>query len=289
MSSTIKRTTLALAVAALFASPAVFASEHTNGRIILPPSDPDGNFTKSYSETTTVTVFNNTDLSLRKDVNVEKDLHLKGEVDLDGVIDIDANAMAVIDDKQINTGNGVQNSDQRNDATSGDAAGQNATGNIGVNLVAGDNNQQDNAAAISAADASFVTGSADAEIFVNQDNAFNFVTNLGTQNNATLSGDSLNAASGNIGVNITAGTSNGQKNNLAMSSSVSRLSEASVATLQQTASNRVSNVQGEFNSNQYTASIGDNVLVGASGNIGVNVSAGNNNLQSNSLAIAAAQ
>ncbi|HSH49707.1 MAG TPA: hypothetical protein VK991_14115, partial [Halomonas sp.] len=205
----------------------------------------------------------------------------------------------------------------------------------------------------------------------------NTVTNVGSPNNATLGGDALSGASGNIAANVVAGVGNSQQNSLAASSNTATGSvDATTGGVQQTYNNNTTNkphtrrvydvamveadisidasglkmdqigdvyldiwegethkggsnighvdvdseaqnavdlnddggafafkaagdttlsgsISGEmpsyrtvytFHSND--ATLGGNALAGASGNIGVNVAAGTNNLQRNSLAIA---
>ena len=218
------QTPIALAVAALFVSPIVLADEHDAG----------------------ADVWNNkVNVDLSKKVKVEKDVKLKGTVDIDGDIYVDSSAMAVIDDKQYNQENSGTNVLLDNTATVGDSVMESAKGNIGLNVAAGDNNQQANAAALAATDAGFVFGSADSEIFAHQMAMSNGTYNYGVTNTASLSGNALQNASGNIGVNIAAGNSNQQKNDLAASVSVSRMAEASVAVKQMAGGNTTQNVPDE--------------------------------------------
>lgn len=97
---------------------------------------------------------------------------------------------------------------------------------------------------------------------------------------ATLS-DALQGVSGNIGVNIAAGVGNAQTNNVALAavSDANAYASAMVFSDQISFGNRVS----EFFSD-YTATVTDGALEGASGNIGVNVAAGVGNAQGNALA-----
>jgi len=148
---------------------------------------------------------------LKKEISLEQDVEIEGKVDVNGSIYIDASSTALVNDKQINGDNNVTNNESTNTATVNGNALNNASGNIGLNVTAGDNNQQANAAAFSAADASFVFGSSDAEVFATQAVVGNNVTNLGQTNAATLGGNALANASGNIGVNISAGNNNQQK------------------------------------------------------------------------------
>src|SRR5690606_25213335 len=138
-------------------------------------------------------------------------------------------ASASVEDSQINHNNSVENNETKNTATvSGSLGG--ASGNVGVNVAAGDNNQQANAAAIATADAAFVFGgfgglgssSASASVGVDQQGYDNDLTNYGNPNNASLTG-SANGASGNAAINIAAGNYNQQKNDMAIAASENAL------------------------------------------------------------------
>jgi heat shock protein HslJ len=224
-----KRTSIAMAIAALAASPTLCAEEHHNG--------PDGD-----------------SVELNKRISITQDVTIRGDVEVTGSIPIHAKSMAVVKDQQINTGNVVENQHHNNNAGAGDNVLNDASGNIGLNIAAGDNNMQDNAAALSAADAYFVFGMADAEVFVTQRAAGNETWNSGNVNNATLSGDALNGASGNIGVNIVAGNSNLQKNNLALSVAPSRMSDATVSNVQMSSGNGTAN-EGRLDTYEDTTAV----------------------------------
>lgn len=140
---------------------------------------------------------------------------------------IDAAAAATVNDYQESSGNSVLNQGTENTADADDSL-NGANGNMGANVAAGDGNQQDNAAALATADESFIFGRADATSTAYQHNTGNYVANFSTQNNATLS-NSGNGGSGNIGINVTAGNFNQQKNNLAVAVSGGRVATASAS------------------------------------------------------------
>ncbi len=215
MKSTFKKTSLALAVAALFTSPLAFAQDDD------------------------VTISG--DVSVSKDVSLESHVHMGGLVWVGGYIPIDSSSIAIVSDQQVNNNNNVENDEVTNSAVVTGNSLNNASGNIGVNVTAGDNNQQANAAALSASDASFVFGSADAEIFANQNVRDNTVSNYGNTNQSILNGSALANATGNIGVNISSGDSNQQKNDLAASVAVARMSTATVTVNQVNAGNETTN------------------------------------------------
>lgn len=226
-------------------------------------------------------------------------------------------ASASVEDTQINHDNNVINNETKNTASiEGSLDG--AAGNVGVNVAAGDNNQQANAAAIATADAAFVFGgfassSASASIGVNQQAYDNTLTNYGNPNNASVL-DSANDATGNVAINVAAGNFNQQKNDMSIAASENALvAEASVNVQQNSYGNVTDNKHGDvfevdaalpsvasgfgFGGGGYNphtpqtpvvnnASLSDS-LANASGNVGVNIAAGGGNQQSNSLAIAA--
>lgn len=91
---------------------------------------------------------------------------------------------------------------------------------------------------------------------------------------ASVGADVLRGATGNVGVNIAAGTLNAQANQIAPISSPA----ADVNTLQD--ANASASVTGTT-----TATLGAGALSHASGNVGVNIVSGAGNVQSNVLVI----
>lgn len=203
---------LAMVIAALISAPAI-------------ANDDDG-----YSSVT-----------LKKKVSVEKDLKYKGKVTIEGNITANGLGMAVVENNQGSVYNGGSNYYHNNNASISDAAFQNAAGNIGVNVAAGDNNAQANSAALAAIDAEFAFGSGDAEIFSNQTSMTNYTDNYASTNTAGVGGDAFAGASGNIGVNVASGNNNVQANNMAASVYNGRLGEASVSNNQVTGGNMTMN------------------------------------------------
>jgi hypothetical protein len=182
-----------------------------------------------------------------------------------------------------------------------------AAGNIGLNMAAGDYNMQENVAVLATANPVLgistgapgnltVSGGAEAGNFSLQNlynNVFNTsdnasaaagtfeVENTNIDNTVSIGSGSLNGADGNIGVNGAAGAFNIQKNAMAIAVvNGGNLAEANSGVTQDIESN-ASVHEDTVN----TVTIGS-TLVGASGNIGVNLAAGVGNLQLNSLTIA---
>ena len=180
-------------------------------------------------------------VNLEKDIRLSSDIRFSGDPTITGNIDLDSAAIAIIDNRQSVTDNLGYNEKLTNDASIGEDVGSNASGNLGFNVAAGDNNVQDNAAALSAADASFAFGLADAEVFVHQHGAGNLTLNNGVTNDASISGNAFSNASGNISANIASGNNNQQKNALAASVATSAYAQASVSSNQVSTGNSVSN------------------------------------------------
>lgn len=189
----------------------------------------------------TATAYAQDNVQFNKKLKLQTDVSLTGDPTITGNINIDSAAIAIVRDAQTNTFNTVDNGMVTNDASAADNVAENIAGNVGMNIVAGDNNQQDNAAALSAADASFAFGMADAEVFVDQSGSLNYTDNLGTTNTASLSGSTFSAASGNIGVNVASGNNNQQKNSMAASVATTNYAQASVASDQSSGGNYTNN------------------------------------------------
>ncbi|KAF2395000.1 MULTISPECIES: heme utilization protein [Pseudomonas] len=132
-------------------------------------------------------------------------------------------------DTQSSTNNRISNNGTINEAEMNNSA-TGTSGNVGVNVAAGDGNQQDNAAAIAnaaaaAPDNAFVFGTASATAEVTQTSSNNRVNNYGSTASATMSG-SANGGSGNMGVNIAGGDLNQQKNTMAIANTNAPLGNA---------------------------------------------------------------
>ncbi len=206
-------------------------------------------------------------------------------VDVSGDVDVASRSSATVDQDQAagfnySYGEGDQAADFNGNAM------ENASGNIGVNISAGAGNAQANDAALSAVDGNRVFASA--QVFGYQESLLNEGTSyIGGFYSAVIDDDALSDASGNIGVNVAAGVGNVQGNAMAASVNSSGRYALASADSDQIAD---SNTWGTstFAPHDLFAVLGGNALSDASGNIGVNVSAGVGNLQHNGLAIASA-
>ena len=253
MNANMKRTMLALAVTTLFGTSMAYANDNDRGH-------DSHHVYKSATYKYEKDVTKNTDINKNVDINVRKeknahsvdvdlkkklslssDVAITGDPTVSGDIKVDSAAIAVIDNRQSVSGNTGINDKLSNTSSIGDNVGSSASGNIGMNVVAGDNNAQDNAASLSAADASFSFGMADAEVFVNQNGSGNATLNQGVTNAAGIGGDAFSGASGNIGVNIASGNNNEQKNALAASVATTDYAQSSISSNQVSSGNAVSN------------------------------------------------
>lgn len=217
---------LTVALIALVSTGAWADGDRDNGRIIDMKVDAAANLNLD-ADIGITTGYNNVTNVNRTVRSVET----RGEVAVEGLISVDSEAAASIRDQQINYSNKVHNVETVDAAVVDGGAGNGASGNVGLNVASGQNNQQANAAALSATDAGFVFGSAAANVAARQDGQNNAVHNHGTQNTATLSG-ALQNVQGNLGVNIASGANNQQKNDLAASTAVSRVANATVTVKQ---------------------------------------------------------
>lgn len=130
--------------------------------------------------------------------------------------------------------------------------------------------------------------SSESGALVDQDQVTLLNLSLGDGDNfATAEDDALGEAEGNIGANIAAGVGNAQANDTALSSIDSEEVFASAMVFSSQASG--ANIATDFPSGadsglHFDATVTDNVLEDAAGNIGLNVAAGVGNAQTNALA-----
>jgi hypothetical protein len=181
------------------------------------------------------------DVELSKKLSLSSDIAITGAPTVSGEIKTDSAAIAVIDNRQSISGNVGSNDKLKNTSSVDSNVAESAAGNIGMNVAAGDNNTQDNAAALSATDASFAFGMADAEVFVNQNGSGNLTLNSGVTNAASVEGNAFRNAAGNLGVNVTSGNNNEQKNALSASVATTNYAQSSISSNQVSSGNGVSN------------------------------------------------
>lgn len=186
-----------------------------------------------------------TGIDIYKKVHIENHTTYHGGAWIGGYVGVNKLGMAVIDSYQNSTGNnghdGAMNNRNTNNAKIMGGSGSDLSGNIGINVSAGDNNVQANNTAITVLGESDMSdmpddgegpsgservrsgyhkwggASVDAEISSAQVASGNHTNNQGNHNDAIVGGGSLNGAAGNLGVNVAAGNSNVQGNNFAVS------------------------------------------------------------------------
>jgi hypothetical protein len=220
-------------------------------------------------------------------------------------------ATAQVYNSQSSFGNDTLNKGVSNNATLGGSALANAVGNIGVNVASGSSNLQKNALSGAVADSNVAIAS----INNDQKTAGNWTGNFGLQKTTTKEAAiSLNIGlvGGYVGIadqkgNIYPDTWSGdrhtggtQTGHIDLDSDVQGatdpLHDGGALTFtelgliglqgQATGTGPVTITTWQHVTN--TASIGSNALMNAAGNVGANVAAGSNNLQSNILAVSAA-
>ena len=229
-----KRFILSIAAMALTLSPFVAQAGDYNHVIDIDQSL-DVNIEKNIYENTSVSNTKNLDVSIDADIKIKGSEGYRRWKHLT----VDGLASAEINNNQLLKENMVINEENPNTATINGSALEGAEGNIGVNIVAGDNNAQDNLTAIAASEQE--KSMADAEIFKIQSSLLNFTCNKGRTNSASLDGDAFMGATGNIGVNVAAGNNNAQSNMLAIAVAPAKVGIAKVSIHQESAGNMTMN------------------------------------------------
>jgi hypothetical protein len=218
---------------------------------------------------------------------VANQIDVSGRVKVRGKIRVASESAATVDQDQTTLLNSSLG-DGDHDAHLGGDALSDAQGNIGANVAAGVGNAQANDTALSAVDGEKVFASA--MVFGSQASLGNYATTNtdNTYYDATLDGNALSNAKGNIGVNVAAGVGNAQGNGMAASVNSSGRLAIATADSEQLAISNLLDSDGRRLSLDLYASLDGNALSGAQGNIGVNVASGVGNLQHNGLSIATA-
>jgi hypothetical protein len=202
-----------------------------------------------------------------------------------GYLTVDGHSSATVDQDQLTLLNWIFG-DGDMSASAEDGAARHARGNIGINIAAGTGNAQANDAAIASVDTK--DAAASAMLFNSQLSGVNVGTDFPSGPDSQLfydalvTDDVLRHASGNIGLNVAAGTGNAQSNALVASVNSSNSVAHASADSEQSS---VFNVLFVLRDLDATATLNGNALEHAVGNIGVNIAAGAGNLQHNGLAI----
>lgn len=265
---------------------------------------------------------NDVDVSLDWDVDVSKELSIFGRISIDGSVTADALSQATLDDKQLLSENSVDFEDYQNayadsiyqttaepnpglsdtaDDSEGSpteakysntiistAAANAASGNVGINLAAGDYNLQENAAVISSADGSFPAETSTS--FESFSAAGAGAATLDAEGSGSFYIGGLNlSASGSISVdlayNYTAEGSSSQSSG--RSARTSGAAEAGSFSLQSLYNNGFNDERYEVENTDVDNSVSvSGALSAADGNLGLNAASGAFNIQKNALVIA---
>jgi hypothetical protein len=225
------------------------------------------------------------DARIGNDTYQYNDNYTFGDLYFGGTIAVDGQSSATVDQDQVTLLNWIFG-DGDMSASAEDDAARSAFGNIGINIAAGTGNAQANDAAISSVDTKDAFASS--MVFNSQTSGVNVGTDFPSGPDSQLAYDALVSdnvlqnASGNIGLNVAAGTGNAQSN--ALAASVNSSSSVAFATADSEQAS-VFNVLFVLSDLDATATLDGNALENAMGNIGVNIAAGAGNLQHNGLAI----
>lgn len=232
-------------------------------------------------------------IDINKSISVTVDVNITGDIVVNGSVDVSETAMSLINNTQVINDGLVtladSDADFSNTVVLDTGVLESSNGNIGVNLSSGASILQENSVSLSTLSGGPST-SADAESFSLQQSLNNTFSPDSTTNDvvnsAQLLGNVLADATGNIGVNIAVGAFHAQDNSLALGSATGNtvLAQSLANTVQEVSFGRTFHVD-TVNS----VTLGDNVLSGANGNIGLNITAGTNNLQRNTLVISSGQ
>jgi len=285
---------------------------------------------------------NSVDVNLDWDVDVSKELDIRGHISIDGSVTADALSQATLDDKQMLSENEVQFEDYQNayqnepsqwidnepgvgqdandpafteeGAASGPAKYLNtinststanaASGNVGINLAAGDYNLQENAAVISSADGSFpaetatsshsfalggaIGGSKSIDVAV--DGSFYYSSSQSSEAGNTYETISANV-NGSLSLDISYSASfsisGSSASASARSARTSGAAEAGSFSLQTLYDNGFNDESYEWENTQVRNTVTvTGALSAADGNLGLNAAAGAFNIQKNALVIA---
>ena len=249
--------------------------------------------TKDFTEDVDIDFDNAVDVDIAKSISVTQDVNYSGAVTISGTIDVSELAAATVDNKQIINDATVFLSGSEREASNTIFVGaellESSDGNIGLNIASGDSILQKNSAAIAAQGALGANSGAESVVFSVQKSTstvFDSTAEGDVLNAVQLVGGLLENASGNIGVNVATGAFHAQANILseAAVTGSADLAQATSAVLQQTSFTQV--VHSDTTNQVF---LGASVLANASGNIGINVTAGTNNQQINSLILSVSQ
>jgi len=277
---------------------------------------------------------NDVDVNLDWDVDVSKELNIYGFISIDGSVTADALSQATLDDKQLLSENSVDFEDYQNayaDSSYGATAEPNpgltdtaddsegapteakysntivsssvassTSGNVGINLAAGDYNLQENAAVLSSADGSFPAetatsshsfaygGAAAGSLSIDASGSFSYYS---SGSNGDVYSSSSIYASGSLTLDLsysnTFNVTGSSASASARSARTSGAAEAGNFSLQSLYHNGFNDERYEVENTDIDNSVTvTGALSTADGNLGLNAAAGAFNIQKNALVIA---
>jgi hypothetical protein len=199
-------------------------------------------------------------------------------------LDIAASASATLSDEQAISNNILQLGHFDNSVSFAADIATDASGALGINMVAGDFNLQKNAAVL-AMISDPTTSASSASTSLLQDvfgNAFNVGAVDATMHNVvSVDISTSDDVAGNVGVNAVSGVFNVQSNAIAIAAAPASMLAQAQAGLAQNAEQNFSVHHDVVN--EVAATV---ILDGVSGNVGMNFASGVGNVQSNSITIA---
>jgi hypothetical protein len=287
MKSVFKILPIVTAVAALSFSVSSFAGGNNNGEDNHNNGDDNKN-----SDTT--------DLHFKKNLDLSVDYKVNGTAHVNGDITVNQNAMAISDTNQNLSDIKIDNKGStKEDAKIDKNSFNNANGNIGVNVGSGQGFEQANSLSMAIIPVKAGASTAvDAEAFTNQTmnlgkHEKSSVKNHGSNNYSSVHDNAFQHTTGVIGVNVGSGQLFEQSNSLVIGDGSIVLGTATSKTVQNLNDLKIDNKELENSYCNYNtpvsndcASISDYAFANASGNISVNVGAGQGFAQSNSTAVA---
>jgi hypothetical protein len=273
---------------------------------------------------------NDVDVNLDWDVDVSKELTIHGFISIDGSVTADALSQATLDDKQFLSENEVNFEDYQNayqnepsqntdnepgvgqgegdpayteeGAASGPAIYSNSivsssvasstSGNVGINLAAGDYNLQENAAVLSSADGSFPAETQTSASSFTSANAGAGSASLDASGSGSFYIDGIGiSASGSVTLDLTYNYTNTASGSSASATSrsarTSGAAEAGNFSLQSLYNNGFNEDSYELENTSVTNDVTvSGALSTSDGNLGLNAAAGAFNIQKNALVIA---
>jgi len=277
---------------------------------------------------------NDVDVELDWDVDVSKELTIHGFISIDGSVTADALSQATLDDKQMLSGNSVEFEDYQNANSNTEAgteaepnpgpadtaddyegqptealysntivsssAADAASGNVGINLAAGDYNLQENAAVLSSADGSFpaetatsshsfaFAGANGGSVSIDASGSFYYSS---SSSNGDVAASSSISANGSLTLDLsysnTFNVTGSSASASARSARTSGAAEAGNFSLQSLYNNDFNSKEFEVENTNIDNSVSvTGALSTADGNLGINAAAGAFNIQKNALVIA---